>query len=286
MRMLNCPCCASLLLAAGCLLSLPGTSGQTLNCSGTSASDNPAARDQINQGVKAYRSARYDEAMAYFGKATQLAPCLTIARMYLATAQAQNVIPALNTPDNLKIAEQAIANFQIVLAQDPHDVNSLKAVAGIYFSVKRQDDAREWQMKVLSENPKDPEAAYTIGVIDWTQAQSNALKALTAVGLLDDGEGNAKAPLEVLAAIKQQNSALIAEAMQYLTAAIADRPDYDDAMAYLNLAYRRKADTDYDDPAHRDEDIAEAKEWSRKAMLVRKENERRKLAQPDLSLPQ
>ncbi|MGA8087177.1 MAG: tetratricopeptide repeat protein [Terracidiphilus sp.] len=255
-------------------------SAQSLNCLGTSASDNPAAREEMNAGVDSYKAARYSEAISHFQKATELAPCLTMARSYLGTAQAQNVIPGLVTPDNLKISEQAIANFQIVLTQAPHDVNSLKQVAGIYFSVKRLDDAREWQKKVLVEDPRDPEAAYTIGVIDWTQAHQNAIASLAEAGMQDDGMGDTKAPPEVLEKIKQQNSALVAEALQYLTQAVEIRPNYDDAMSFINLVYRRKADIDYNNPALRDQDIVQAKEWSRKAMLTRKENEERKSAAP------
>ena len=240
----------------------------------------------MDRGVEAYKSARYEEAIFHFEKATQLAPCLTMARTYLATAQAQDVVPGLDTSDNLEIASQAIANFKIVLNQNPHDVNSLKQVAGVYFSIKKFEDAKEWQKKVLREDAHDYEAAYTIGVIDWTLAHQNVLKALNALQLTDDGEGNTQAPPEVLASIRQQNSDLVAEAKQYLEQAIADHPNYDNAMSYLNLVYRRKADLDYQDPALRDEDIAKAKEWARKGMLTRKKNEEQTLRQPESPQPQ
>jgi len=174
------------------------------DCPNANPSDNDAARSELNTGVDSYKAARYAEAIDHFQKATQLAPCLTMARAYLATAQAQNVVPGLDTPDNLKTAGESIENFKLVLAQNPHDINSLKQVAAVYFSIKRLDDARDWQKKILVEDPRDPEAAYTIGVIDWTQAHQNALAALTAAGLQDDGEGNRKAPPEVLEKIKQQ----------------------------------------------------------------------------------
>ena len=234
----------------------------------------------MNSGVDSYKAARYAEAIAHFQRATTVAPCLTMARVYLATAQAQNVVPGLDTPDNLKTANDAIENFKLVLSQSPHDVNSLKQVGAIYYSTKRYEDAREWQKKVLIEDPRDPEAAYTIGVIDWTQAHANSLAALAAAGLQDDGEGNRAAPPATLEKIRQQNSALVAEALQYLTLAIEIRPEYDDAMAYINLVYRRKADIDYDNPVLRDHDVVLAQEWSRKAMLTRKQNEEKTSATP------
>ena len=234
------------------------------------------ARDQLNKGVEAYKSAHYEEAIGHFQKATELDPSLPMAKSYLATALAQNVVPGLTSPENLKNAQQAISIFQEVLAKEPNDVNSLKNIASIYFSIKNFDQAKDFQKKVLSADPKDPEAAYTIGVIDWTLAHENTLKALASVNMNDDGEGNSKAPKKVLQEIKDKNTPLVTEGLQYLNQAIANRANYDDAMSYLNLTYRRKADTDYDNPSEVKADVAAAKDWSSKAMGTRKANEEKK----------
>jgi tetratricopeptide (TPR) repeat protein len=239
-----------------------------------------AARDQLNKGVDAYKGAHYEEAIEHFQRATQLDPSLPMAKSYLATALAQNVVAGLDTPDNLNTAQQAIDIFNEVLAKDRHDVNSMKQIAGIEFQVKKLDLAKTWQKKVLVEDPKDPEAAYTVGVIDWMLAHQNALAALAPAGLNDDGEGNAKAPKKVMEPLKEQNSALVDEGLQYLNQALANRPNYDDAMAYLNLIYRRKADLDWGNAAAQKDDLAQAELWRTKAMGVRKANEAKKNAGP------
>jgi len=239
-----------------------------------------AARDQLNKGVEAYKGAHYEEAIGHFQKATKLDPSLPMAKTYLATALSQNVVPGLDTPDNLQIAQQAIEIFQEVLAKDPNDVNSLKQVAGIYFQIKKLDDAKAWQKKVLAVDPKDPEAAYTIGVIDWTQAHENTLKALVPAGVNDDGEGNVKAPKKVMEPLKALNGPLVTEGLQYLNQAVANRANYDDAMAYLNLIYRRKADVDFGNAGAVKADIASAEEWRTKAMGTRKSNEEKKSKGP------
>ena len=241
-----------------------------------SGCDKLRARDQLNKGVDAYKIQRYEEAIGHFQKATQLDPELPMAKSYLATALAQNVIPGLDTPDNLQTAQQAIGIFQEVLQKDPGDVNSLKQIAGIYFSIKKFDDAKAWQKKVLAVDPKDPEAAYTIGVIDWTQAHEHTLAALVPAGVTDDGEGNVKAPKQVMEPLKAQNGPLVEEGLQYLNQAVANRPNYDAAMAYLNLIYRRKADVDFGDAAAVKADVAAAEDWRQKAMGTRKANEEKK----------
>jgi tetratricopeptide (TPR) repeat protein len=235
-----------------------------------------AARDQLNKGVDAYKSGKYEEAIGHFQKATELDPTLPMAKSYLATALSQNIVPGLDTPENMKTAEQAISIFQEVLAKDPSDVNSLKQIAGIYFNIKKLDDARTWQKKVLAVDPKDPEAAYTIGVIDWTEAHQNKLKELSAVGLDDDGKGNVKAPKKTMEAIKQENASLVEEALQYLNQAISNRANYDDAMQYMNLIYRNKADIDFGNADAVKADVASAEEWTTKAMGTRKANEEKK----------
>jgi tetratricopeptide (TPR) repeat protein len=239
-----------------------------------------AARDQLNKGVEAYKSARYEEARGHFQKATQLDPTLPMAKTYLATALAQNVVPGLDTPDNLKTAQQAISIFQEVLDKDPSDVNSMKQIAGIYFSIKKFGEAKTWQKKVLAVDPKDPEAAYTVGAIDWTLAHENTLKELQTAGINDDGEGNVKAPKKIMEVIQQENAPLVEEGLQYLNQAVANRPNYDEAMVYLNLMYRRKADVDYGNSSAVAADIASAKDFTTKALGTRKANEEKKNAGP------
>jgi len=95
-------------------------------------------------------------------------------------------------------------------------------------------------------------------------------------GINDDGEGNVKAPKKVLAVIKDENAALVEEGLQYLNQAVANRANYDEAMTYLNLVYRRKADVDYADPSAVKDDVAAAKDWTAKAMGTRKANEEKK----------
>jgi len=238
------------------------------------------ARDQLNKGVEEFKAGHYDLAVEHFQKATELDPKLPMAKTYLGSALAENVIPGLTTPDNLKNANQAIDIFKEVLATNPNDVDSMKKIAGIYFSIKDLDNAETWQKKVLAQDPKDAEAAYTIGVIDWTRAHENKLKALQDAGLNDDGKGNVKAPKKVMEPLAQQNAPLVEEGLKYLTMAVDNRPNYDDAMQYLNLIYRNKADVDYGNSAAVAQDLASAQDWTNKAMDMRKQNEEKKNAGP------
>jgi tetratricopeptide (TPR) repeat protein len=235
--------------------------------------DRLRARDQLNKGVQAYKAGRFEEAITHFQSASKYDPTLPTAKEYLATALTQNVVPGLTTKENLKTAQQAIDIFSEVLTAHPDDVNSAKGVAALYFDIKELDKARDWQKKVLAIDPKDPEAAYTIGVINWTEAHEHLLKLIGN----DDGVGNSKALVKAnCTAIQEQNGPLVEEGLKYLDQAIQNRPNYDDAMSYMNLTYRKKADIDCGNEQARKDDVAKATDWNSKAMGARKENEAKK----------
>ena len=234
------------------------------------------ARDQLNKGVQAYKAAKYEEAINHFQNAVNLDPTYPMTRIYLATAYAQQVVPDLTTPDNLKKANLAIESYKDVLNDHPNDVTSLKGIASLYFSTGKMDLAKEWQGKVMQADPKDPEAPYTVGVIDWKAAYKNAVTDLAGGGLTDDGMGNPKMPKQICAKIKTDNTPLVTEGLNSLEKAVQIRPSYDDAMSYLNLMYRRKADLDCGNPAAQKADVAQADQWRDKAMGTRKQNEAEK----------
>src|SRR5258707_12312945 len=83
------------------------------------------ARDQLNKGVAAYKNARYEEAIGHFQNAVSLDPKLPMARLYLATAYAQNVVSG-DDPANVKAADIAIDAYKSVLGQKPDDGNASK----------------------------------------------------------------------------------------------------------------------------------------------------------------
>src|SRR6266436_8921666 len=90
------------------------------------------ARDQLNKGVQSFRGANYEEAIEHFKNAVNLDSDLKVAKMYLATAYAQQYVPGVDTPENLRNAQLAIDQYKQVLAQDSKNVTSLKGIAFLY----------------------------------------------------------------------------------------------------------------------------------------------------------
>jgi tetratricopeptide (TPR) repeat protein len=234
------------------------------------------SRDQLTKGVQAFKNARYEEAVDHFQNAVALDPKSEDAKLYLATAYSYQVVPNLDTPENLAIAQKALNGFQAVLDKNPNDLTALKQMASINRNIKKLEEAKAYEKKVIAIDPNDAEAYYTVGVVDWMQAYKNAITILAADGLTDDGNGNPKKSKGACQKIKDANTTLVDEGMEYLTKAVSINPTYDDAMQYLNLMNRRKADMECGDDAARKTDLAAADDWSQKAMGARKANEEKK----------
>ena len=220
------------------------------------------ARDQLNKGVDAYKAAQYEAAINHFQRAVHLDPNYPMTRLYLATAYAMQVVPDLKTPQNEKIAQTAIDEFNKVLEKNPNDVTALQQIASLYYDLDQFEKSKEWNQKVLAADPKNAQAAYTIGVIDWGEAYKNSVAALKSVNLTDNGQGNAKMPKKVCESLKQQNQQFVQDGITYLHKALDINPNYDDAMSYMNLMYRQKANLACGDEAERKADVQKADSWT------------------------
>ena len=210
------------------------------------------ARDLLNKGVTAFKNGQSDAAIEYFKQSKETDPELLNARLYLATAYASLYIPGAPSQENLARGNQAVAEFKEVLDKDPNNLSAIDGIGSILFQMggqpfdpKKFEESKTYHQKHIQLKPDDPEPYYWIGVIDWTLAfRGNGEMRM------EYNKSNIKKQVKdtdpLPGAIRSQYAAkygpLIDEGVTELQKAISLRPDYDDAMAYLNLLYRRKAD--------------------------------------------
>jgi tetratricopeptide (TPR) repeat protein len=237
--------------------------------------DKLRARDQLNKGVKAYKDNHYEQAIDHFQEAVRLDPALINARMYLATAFVSQYIPGVDSPDNMRTAQQAIDEYQKVIDGKPsreQKVNSAKGIAYLYLNMKRWDDSKKYYRLASDSDPNDPEPYYSIGVIDWTAAYQPRMEERAKLGMKPDEHLNAKnkEQKKVCDQLKEKNEPAIQEGIDSLNKAIQLRPDYDDAMAYMNLMYRERADVECDDLGARTEDLKTADHWVDETLRIKK----------------
>jgi tetratricopeptide (TPR) repeat protein len=237
-----------------------------------SGCDKLRARDQLNKGVQAYKNAKYEEAIDHFQSAVSMDPSLLNARLYLATAYAQQYIPGADDEANNRMGQQAIDQYKKVLEYDPKNVNSIKGIAYLYLQMKKFEDAKSYYRKAVEADPNDPEPYYSVAVIDWTQSYQPRMEQRAKLGLKPEEELNPKNKDQKQACddLKTKNGSIIQDGIDNLNKALQLRPDYDDAMAYMNLMYRERADLECDDLETRQADLKTADEWVDKTMATKK----------------
>jgi tetratricopeptide (TPR) repeat protein len=236
--------------------------------------DKLKARDQLNKGVKAYKDNHYEQAIDHFQTAVRLDPALINARMYLATAYVSQYVPGIDTPDNLRTAQQAIDEYQKVIDANPsrdQKVNSAKGIAYLYLNQKKWDEAKKYYRMASELDPNDAEPYYSVGVIDWSACYQPRMEERAKLGMKPDEHLSAKNKdqKKLCEELKTKNGPTIQEGIDSLDKGIKLREDYDDAMAYMNLMYRERADIECDDEAARAADLKAADQWVDKAMQAK-----------------
>ncbi len=219
---------------------------------GASGCNKLKARDLLNKGVAAFKNGQYDAAIEDFKQAKELDPTLINARLYLATAYASQYIPGAPSEQNTRLGTQAVNEFKDVLSVAPKNLSAIDGIGSIIFQMggqpydpKKFEESKSYHQMHIDLRPNDPEPYYWIGVIDWTLAfrANNEMRAeYNRNNIKKQVKDTDPLPPSVRAEYTAKYSALVDEGSADLQKAIQLRPDYDDAMAYLNLLYRRKAD--------------------------------------------
>jgi TonB family protein len=228
------------------------------------AQDPAASQDSLNQGVQAFRSARYPDAVLAFQRAVDLDPSNLNARLYLATAYMQQYIPGAGTPENDQLAARAQGAFLQVLALDPNNGVAMTSLASLSLNQKRWEEARSWFERIIAVDPRNAGAYYSLGFIAWSQWYPVYGQARTNLGIkqADPGplpNGNVKRDL------KARFAEVLDAGIVNLQRALEVNPQYEDAMAYMNLLIRERADL-RDTPEEWRQDTALADQWVQKAL--------------------
>jgi Tfp pilus assembly protein PilF len=232
------------------------------------------ARDSLNRGVQAYKNTQYTQAVERFEQAVQLDPNFPTARLYLAMAYYMQYIPGAESPENQQMADHAMEQFQKVLQQDPKNDVATKSIASLYYSQRKWDQAEEWNRKCVALNPKDKEAYYTLGVIAWSRWYPAYGTARAKLSMKPEDPGPIK-DKKVKEELKAQYLPMINDGLQNLHKALDIDKEYEDAMAYVNLLIRERADLD-DTSDQYQKDIEEANRWVQMNLETKKAKAERK----------
>jgi tetratricopeptide (TPR) repeat protein len=235
------------------------------------------ARDNLNKGVQAFKAGQYAESANRFKEACDLDPEWNTPRLYLAMSYMSEWIPGSDTPENKRFAESALEQFNKALASNPTDQDKIiatQSIASIYFNQKDFDKAVEWNKKLIAIKSDSKEAYYTLGVIAWTKWVQEDLKARADMKMKREDPGPLK-DKKIKEELKAKWMPILDEGVQAMNKALQIDNTYDDAMAYMNLLIRYRADLlDTTDEWKKQSEIAD--DWVNKSMEAKRINAEKK----------
>lgn len=215
--------------------------------------DQREARQALNQGVQSFRNGQYEEAITAFQRAKLMDPGLMNARLYLATTYAAQHIPGAPSEANQEFGRKSVEEFRGVLELDPQNLSAIDGIGSILFQMAgtpydpgKFEESKSFHQKHIQIKPGDPEPYYWVGVIDWTlsfRANNEFRTRYNQAHLAHQVKDTEPLPPDVRQEYVREYGSIIDEGTESLKHAVELRPNYDDAMAYLSLLYRRKADT-------------------------------------------
>jgi Tfp pilus assembly protein PilF len=242
------------------------------------------ARDDLNKGVNSFKAGQYTAAADNFKQAIDLDPDLPSARLYLATAYMTQYVPGSEAPENKRNADSALKEFHTSLDSNLDDKNKLiamQSLASLYWNMKDFPQAQDWNKKVIAADPQNKEAYYSLGVIAWTQFVAPWREAIAAQGLKPEDPGPLKPPnakkkeADLKGELKAKYWQSLTDGIEYEKKALQIDPDYENAMAYMNLLIRYRAIMD-DTREQYDADIKEADDWVQKSLETTKKKAKKK----------
>lgn len=237
------------------------------------------ARDHLNKGVQAFKTAKYTQAVDHFKEAVQLDPDFPTARLYLATAYMSQYIPGAESPENQQNAQAAEQEFLKVLEKSPNDTVAISSLASLHYNqaqgnqpmekkVAQLEEAKKWYTKLAEVEPNNKEAYYSLGVITWAKWYPELMTARAKLGMKPEDPGPIKDD-KIREELKAKWGPVVEEGITKLKKALEIDPEYDDAMAYVNLLTRERADLADTKEAYA-KDVQEADNWVQKALETKK----------------
>jgi hypothetical protein len=263
-----------------CLLTAVGLRAQS--APSVLSNDQQQARDVLNQSVEAFKNAQFAEAVPLFTRAKQLDLYLENASLYLARAYASQYVPGAPSDENIQKGNIAAQEYRDVLEKNPSSLSAIDGLASILYQMAGQpfradlfEESKSCHKRQIELKPQDPQPYYSVGVIDWALAYRGNTELRgefnRSVGIHPRGSAATKneeqnnvevvglkdadpLPEVIRRKYADEFGPTIDEGIASLRQAIQLKPNYDDAMTYLSLLYRRKADT-VAEASEREQDI-------------------------------
>jgi tetratricopeptide (TPR) repeat protein len=224
-------------------------------------------RTSFDNGVQAYRHGKYVQAVDALEQAAAARPDSVETRVYLANAYLKQYRPGA------PVAKKAEEHLRKALEIEPMSRAALQSLGWLEFNEAQNlagtgeklamlDRAAGCYRKLSAIHPKD--GYYWLGVIAWLKAHAQLTDARAQLHLEPEDSG----PLSD-EKVRGALGPVYDDAVKQLARALETDPDSGDAMVFMSLCLREKADLAASDDDYA-QVIRQADEWSQKARSAKR----------------
>ena len=228
----------------------------------------------LQVGQRAYKNMRYDEAAAAFQKAIAMDSGEATPHLFLASTLMAEYNPSVTSQKNLDLAQRAEAEYSQALSIDAENKSALQQLASLCYEeaqaigdpqekAKKIDVARSWYERLVSLDPDQKEPYYWLGVIAWSKYYPVWISARNQAGMKLSDPGPIP-DATIRQQLKDSYGSTVATGLFNLEKALHIDPKYDDAMTYMSLLIRARADL-AETPEESQRDAQTSYEWAKKA---------------------
>jgi tetratricopeptide (TPR) repeat protein len=238
---------------------------------------------EMREGIQSYRATRYADAVKHFSEAIRLDGSRENAHLYLATSYMIQWVPGDEAIDNRNSYTRAKEEYEQVLKVDPENELALASLASMAynsaaFGTPQQkavalEEAKRLNERRIEVSPQNPEPYYYLGVIDWAEAFTPIQTARVEEHMRPEDPGPLK-DSKAKGQLKVKYGPIIDDGLENLKKCLARDKENEDAMSYMNLLLRKKADLE-DSPTASKADAAKAEYWSNESASTKQIKSRR-----------
>ena len=102
------------------------------------------AKNQLNEGARAYKAGHFKEAEDYFRRAKELDPEQKNTDFFIARAIQSQYKPGVESNENKAVAQAAIEQYMRVLESDPTNELAYSSIAYLYQATGQNDKQLDW----------------------------------------------------------------------------------------------------------------------------------------------
>ena len=254
------------------------------------------AKQETKRGNEFLKAAQYQSALAAYQEALRLDPKETKLNKHIGIAYMGMYQPGSKHPKDLEFAEKAMEHLKKYIAAFPEDKKALEYLVSMYLNTERYDDAINfYQNDLLKRDPKDSKAMQSLAMLYFKKGDfENGVKWLKERLTVEGTNPEVYYLIGVQAWDRSYNfpdvnpeerGRIIEEGLQALNKAIELKPDYFEAVSYINLLYREKAKIETD-PVKKQEYVDTANKYLQQALEMRKAAQEKAKAEATQATPE